>query len=80
MKERMQGTSSTWIALVVVLIVVVGAFVWPKSTNKSTPVQMPTGAYTSVADLDQASAELDATDVDGLGNELPQLQTDSSAF
>lgn len=35
---------------------------------------------TTISDLDKASDELDRTDVDGLGNELPQINSDATTF
>ncbi len=65
------------LSIVILLIVVTGVILYAGNMKKQTRVS---DVIQTREDLDTAAKELDAVDVDGLGNELPQMDIDSSKF
>ncbi len=58
-----------------VLVALLGIFAWSQSMKFAQQDKIR-----SVSQLDQASKDLDAVDVDGLGNEFGQMDVDTSSF
>lgn len=62
------------IIILVLLLLAIVAYV------KKTSTPPISDRITTLAELEAASTQLDQVDVDGLGNEMNQLETDASTF
>ncbi len=77
MKQKTTNTGTSASIILLLVVIVISGVLLVKDSMKP---KMQPGDFTSVSDLDTASAQLDRTDIDGLGNELPQLNSDASTF
>lgn len=74
MKKYRNGETNVSMALVLLIAVVsLAGYLWWKQGIQP-------GAIRSISDLDAANQQLDKTDIDGLGNEFPQIDADASTF
>jgi hypothetical protein len=74
MAQKKQGNMNMPV-IFLVLVALIGIFAWSQSMKASQEAKIG-----SVTQLDQASKDLDAVDVDGLGNEFSQMDADAATF
>ncbi len=61
--------------IILLVLVVLGILAYAKKTMVPAP-----STITNVSELDKASSDLDQVDVDGMGNEINQIDADASTF